>query len=436
MNSLDNVILLCCCIAEVYMLFDLFHNFFPFREGCGKRKITIISIVTVFSLYFVNSFGNAIFNLIFVVILFWIYVTLLFKAPLGQRILNFTVSFSIFWGCEFLFVIIMEIPTYLLKQSSVIDLSEMPWQMFTMKMLNYLLFSFVKQFSDKSKGKMAGKIFAMYICLPIVSFVMMILTYYSGIAFTNQPGMKILMTICCGLMLIGNILIFYAFNKYSEELYNNFQQRMIISRQEMRLSHYTQLKEVDSKHDELIHNFSHYLKVIGELLKENELKSIEKLIKNLNIDLEETTTIVYSNNLVLNAILNDKKACAERENVVFEAYVEPWVNMEKIVDVDLINMLDNLLDNAIRAAKECEEDKRKVSIKIFMQNEGSFCVAKVTNHFREKVEINADGEFLSTKKEEGIHGIGIKSVRKAAEKYGGYLECFAENQIFTSILVL
>ena len=70
-----------------------------------------------------------------------------------------------------------------------------------------------------------------------------------------------------------------------------------------------------------------------------------------------------------------------------------------------------------------------------MQNEGNFCVVKITNNFMGEIIRNENG-FVSTKKEKGIHGIGIQSVRNTAEKYNGYLECLIENKIFTAILVL
>lgn len=418
------------------MLFNLFHSFFEVRRNIGKKLIIIISIVVVASIFSINSFGNASLNLVSVVILFWLYIMVLFEASFGQRVLYFVIAFSIFWGCEFLFVILMGIPTYFVEQSSVVDLAEVPWQMFTMKLLNYLLFALVKQLFGKSKEKMAGKIFAMYICLPIVSLIMMLTTYYSGLTFSGQIELKILMTVCCGLMLISNILIFYAFNKYSEELYKNVEQRMIITRQEMDLLHFKQLQEVHSKHNEMIHNISHYLKAIGGLLKENELKRIEDLIKTLNVDLENSTAIVYSGNSVLNAILNEKRTYADSVEVVFEVFVEPGINLKKVNDLDLINMLGNLLDNAIRAAKSCEPEQRRISFKMFMQNEGNFCVTKITNPYSEEIMRDAKGNYITTKKDAGIHGIGIQSVEKAAERNGGYLECLTEENQFTAILIL
>ena len=435
--SLDKIILLFCCIAEVYMLFDLFHCFFDVRTEVGKTGIMAISAVSVAIIFIINMLANALLNLFAVAIVFAVYTYIIFKAPLGQRILYFVIAFSIFVGCEFLFVVLLGIPAYFAKQNSVVELSEVPWHMFTMKVFNYLLFILVKQFFSNSKEKMDGKIFAMYICLPITSLILMFATYYSGLTFQNQPVLKVLMTICCGGMLFSNILIFYAFNMYSEELHNNVEQKIIITRQEMDLKYFKKLNDVQTKHYEMVHNISNYLQVIKELLKQNELERIEELIRNLNGELENSADAVYSNNPVLNAVLNEKAAYADSVGVSFDVFVEPGLCMKKVNAMDLINMLGNLLDNAIRAAMTCEPAQRKVYFKAFMQNEGNFCITKITNYYCEEIMKDINGNYVTTKKDSGIHGIGIQSVQKAAEKNGGYLQCEEEeDNKFTAILVL
>ena len=96
-------------------------------------------------------------------------------------------------------------------------------------------------------------------------------------------------------------------------------------------------------------------------------------------------------------------------------------------------MLSNLLDNALQAVKNVED--KLVVIRIYSGNEGCFQIVKIMKHFN-GVILNTGTGCNSTKEEAGIHGIGIKSVENAAEKYGGYLECFVEDNLFTAILVL
>ncbi|TCL57603.1 GHKL domain-containing protein [Kineothrix alysoides] len=435
MEYLDKAVLLLSCIIEVYILFDFFDNFFERREAFKKYgKVVFLSLIIAGSLFGLNLMVNAYANLFGALILFWIYASLLFSAGIGNRLVYYIILFSIFLGCEFLFVVLLEIPSYFLEQTSIISLSEIPWQVLAMKLLTYILVVIIKQFSNKSRNRMDNKIFIMYLCVPIASLCIMLLTYYSSIDFSERPLMKVIMSACFALMLLGNILIFYAFNRYSEEMSLSMRQELIIIRQDADLSYYNQIQEINEKYKEFIHNTSHYLKTIGELARKNENASILDILRELHVELENNTMNIYSENHVMNAILNEKESQANKVGVLFDIYVEPGALADIVSDADLITMLGNLLDNAIVAAQQGEKE-HYVRTRIFMQNEGGFCVVKITNNFAGEI-IRSKGGFVSTKKEKEIHGIGIQSVQNTAGKYNGYLECFVEGDIFTAILVL
>lgn len=98
-------------------------------------------------------------------------------------------------------------------------------------------------------------------------------------------------------------------------------------------------------------------------------------------------------------------------------------------------MLGNLLDNAIQAAEKCD-DKREMMVNFFVSENNSFLVCKITNTFNPAYLKEDRGEFVSTKKEKGVHGLGIKSVRNMANLNGGYLTSKVEGDCFVSTLVI
>ena len=137
---------------------------------------------------------------------------------------------------------------------------------------------------------------------------------------------------------------------------------------------------------------------------------------------------------MLNIILSEYSIKAESVGVVFDAYVEPGCILNHIQDVDLITMLGNLLDNAVLAASKKEKDT-SVVVRIFMQKEGKLCVIKVVNDFVEKIQ-EVKGRLISTKKEAGMHGIGLVSISKIAEQNNGYLEHYIIDGKFNAVVVL
>ena len=434
MNCLDEVILLLSCIFEVYICYDFFNAYFDFRQCFTSRfKRGMICGTASIGLFVVNAFGNSYINLIGIVCITWLELIIIFKSDIGSRIIWFLTAIFTVVGCEFLFGIIIYVPAYIQKQNTVVNLSDIPWHMFTMKLLNYIILSVIKQCFGKSKSRLDSRLFMSYLCIPVTSFGMMLLIYY-----TNEEPMisleaKILYSIMFAFMMLGNIFIFRAFNKYSEELFNSAEQKLIISRQNMELQYYSQKQQLDSRHKEFIHDISHHLKTIGELAREKNTDSIISVLQDLNIELESNSLSIYCNNLVVNSILSEKKVMVDRDNVDLDIYIEHGVTFKGISDKDIITILGNLMDNALRAARSAQN--KEVTVRMYVENEGCFNVIKILNYFSGEL-IKSDSGFETTKTDGEMHGIGLKSVKRTAEKYNGFFECFANENKFTSVVLL
>ncbi len=434
MEHLDKIILFLSCIFEVYIYYDFFCAYFDFRECFQIRwRRQAVSIIAITGLFMVNSLGNSYINLLGFIVIIWVAFIVVFRAHIGSRIIYFLIALFIGSGCEFLFGILLSVPSHIQKQHSVVNLSDIPWHMFTMKLLTYILLSIVKQFFGNSKKALSIRLFINYLLIPIASFGIMLLTYYTSLDASVDQNTKALFCLSFALMLLGNIFIFRAFNRYSDELYRSTEQKLIISRQSMDLHYYSQIQMIDKKHQTFIHDISHHLKAIGELAKEKKVDNILSIIQDLNIELENNALTIYCDNPVVNSILSEKKSTAEKNDIDMDIYVEPGAALIGISDVDVITMLSNLLDNALRAAMDAST--KVITVRLYVENEGCFNIVKIENNFTGEIIKNVSG-FGSTKVEKGIHGIGIKSVESTAGKYNGYLECFVDDMIFTAVLVL
>ncbi|MGC4020275.1 MAG: GHKL domain-containing protein [Muricomes sp.] len=432
MDWLDRLILFFCCIVEVFLLYDYFCNFFEVKI---KRKyIKIVHVGTIGAVYLVNMLQSNILNLVLIPILLWCFVTVLFDSKLGIRFVYFTIAYSVMIGVEFLYIILSNTTTALLEKTGLIPVSEYLWQLLFIKFLNYIVFIVLKQMSAKSKNRMTNKLFLIYLCVPISTLGTMLTVFYSGINVGSNVVLKILMTMFFGCMIAGNMLLFYAFQKYTENLSENSRQQLGLLYQKAEVERLTKIAEWNDNYNEILHNTSHYLKVIGQLAYERKNDEICKVVDKLNGKLNREEICEYSNHKMLNIILSEYDIKAERAEVIFDTYVEPGCILDHIQDVDLITMLGNLLDNAILAASKKEEEA-SVVVRIFMQKEGKLCVIKIVNDFVEKLKM-VNGKLVSTKVEAGIHGIGLTSVSKIAEQYEGYLEYYIVDEKFNAVIVV
>lgn len=96
------------------------------------------------------------------------------------------------------------------------------------------------------------------------------------------------------IMQFGNILIFRAFQRYTEQLNHNLQNNLIISDQSLRLSYYQKILTMDEHLQELVHDTTHYMKAIRILLDDGHPDQALALISELDTKLDTTILTRYS----------------------------------------------------------------------------------------------------------------------------------------------
>lgn len=431
MNWLDKLIMFLACGAEVFMLFDYFKNFFELK--IKREYVKWLCVGTVGILFLINILQSSIANLLLVPILLWIFVAVMFDAKLGVKIGYFVLAYTIMVGVEFLYAILSETTAEILSRNGLTQVSEYTWQLIFVKFLNYMVFLVLKQTSTKSKKRMTNSLFITYLCVPLSTIGMMLAVFYSGINLDENNLLKIVMTIFFVCMIVGNMLFFYAFQRYTENLSESCQQQIELVRQKAEIERLTQKIGLNDDFDEILHNITHYLKVIGELAYENKNHEICNIVESINGKMNRQSICEYSHHKMLNAVLSEYSNKAAKAGVHFDVYVEPGCVFDHIQDIDFVVMVGNILDNALCASSK-KEDDASIIVRAFMQKDGKLCVIKVINDFVGELKID-NGKLLSTKNEVGIHGIGLTSVSKAAEKYGGYLEYYIENFMFNTVLV-
>lgn len=164
---MDYIILLFSCVAEYLIFSDFFDAFLTIRPNFQPIWNRILIAIPFIGIYFgINTLQISYLNMISFICLLLLY-SFLYEANFKERLLYIVFLCAIFFGCEFLFVVLLNLPAYLFHSSSVANLSTIPWQIFTLKLLTYLICCLYKQTSVRSSAHMDRKIFACYLCIPI-----------------------------------------------------------------------------------------------------------------------------------------------------------------------------------------------------------------------------------------------------------------------------
>lgn len=431
--SLYNIgIILFVCIIEVFLLFDYFNNFFEIKVR--KENVKYIFGVTCILLFCINMIGNANVNLFLFPMLMWIFVSLVFECKTGVRLGYFISAYVVMIGVEFLYLILSHTTSMMVAAAGVVPVSDYGWQMVFIKFLNFVVFLILKQSSAKSRNRMINKLFLGYLCVPIFTLCMMITIFYSGVDIKENPAIRIFMTVFFTGMLLSNMVLFYSFQKYTENLSETMQQKVELVYKNVEIERLSKITEMNETYNEAVHNMSHSLKVIDQLAEENNIKDIRQVIEQLTGRLSKKQIIQYSNNKMLNTLLSEYSVQAEKKGILFDVYVEPRCVIKQIKDIDLVSMLGNLFDNAIEASLNIRG--ASIFTRIFMHKNGKMCIIKIVNDFMTERLMIVNGKAVSTKNEEGIHGIGLTSISKTIEKYNGSFSYYIENEKFIAVLII
>ncbi|MBQ3600629.1 MAG: GHKL domain-containing protein [Lachnospiraceae bacterium] len=425
----DIVLNFLICFFEVYVFYDFLRDILEERT---QNKFVISTVLGIMSGFMccINQFQISQINLIGVILLFLVGTIFLFCGSLKARISYYLIFYIIMVGMEFVVGIFFTIIT-----SSDYFIKELyPFKYFVLviitKLMAYMALRLIKLFLNRKEIGMRGRLLKMAFAVPVTTMLL-----YAGLFYANiqiEEG-KVILCIGCMLLLFSNVLVFYIIEKLTYVMEQNSEYELMDLQNTLNHTYYKRMEEVEEKHKQYAHNLKEYLQTISGLVTKCKSEEIVDILKDMEVEVDSISDKIYTSNSILNTLLCEKELQAQKEEIGFHVMIEPELDLGKIKNGDIIVMVGNLIDNAIEAAALCKEEKR-IDLKFF-ESDGNFIVLDIENTYGNRIK-RKEGSYLSTKKNPLYHGIGIKSVRETAEKYGGMLFQEQKEEVFVSILTL
>jgi len=171
-------------------------------------------------------------------------------------------------------------------------------------------------------------------------------------------------------------------------------------------------------------DFENRLKEINERLEKGNQELAAHDIELLQEKLESTRPSSYCQNMIVNAVVSEKEKACRRLGFAMEIQllVPSKLTLEPF---HVCSIFSNLLDNAIEAVEEVEQEKRSLSVSAEMK--GKYLFVKVRN---------ASTQAHAERKKRKGRGNGTEILENLAKKYEGeYTHSYEKGYYTASVAV-
>lgn len=398
---------------------DFFEKNYKLKFSDTYNILCLIGIM-IFNLWFQN---NHIYTVLFLCFVYYLFLHFTFQFKSKKDIfINF-----IFFATGY---------ALLLGVYSFIDLFVSEKNEYSALMLNLsILVAGIIFFVIYRKTKVVKFIHSFY-RLEVVDFVfiLFVISLYYGLSmfllyvanisqsmvlefFTFSLNFFFLIIIYGLLYLVYKICIGYAADRQLQELKH---------REELNYEYYRRREETEKEISYLIHDMKNHLQIIRSNSDQKEMK---QYLNEVNDQLENKDLEVYSSRKILQTLLYDKVKRAAELNIHI-SIKNSDVAFRCFSDFDLVTIFSNMLDNAIEAVNQLEQNR---NISLHIRKVKNMIIIHLENPYKGNLMKDENGEYLTTKKEH--KGLGIQSMKHVAKKYKGDIAIEQKDGIFNMTIV-
>ncbi len=179
------------------------------------------------------------------------------------------------------------------------------------------------------------------------------------------------------------------------------------------------------------HDMKNHLIVLQKLIAQNE--NAASYVQDLMEEISGYGNLAETGNQLLNGLISEKMYQAAQSRIDLNACFD-FTAGAFLDPMDVCAIFGNALDNAMEASKKVKDAERR-SILVKCKTHSGNLVITFKNYFEGELKLH-DTLPVSTKTGH-LHGIGLNSIRRSVEKYGGSMaaECDAyHNFILTVVL--
>lgn len=401
----------------VFAVYKFMKAFFEKRRV--KRVTAIIAYVGFYviatSVYLLINIP--IINFI-VTLLSYFLLTFLYTSPIKKRIYISLIVF-VFGICTEMFVVLLT--GYINFPINEVNNYNSIFGIVALNVLFFVVSMICGLFKNIKNDNILPKSFwALFMIEPILSLLVLSMFFQSK----DLSSYEISFSVAAILMM--NFTVFFLFDRIAK-LYKEKQESAFIKQQnEYYVNQLTAVEELYQTSREARHSIKNHLLTILSYMEENDNCEAKKYITDIVGIYQNKAEIIHTGYPEIDGLLNFKFHPAIESGTKININVSIPSGLS-FPSFDLTVILGNLIDNALEAVAFVAENP---FIDFRINCSKGLMIIKISNPYRIAVNME-NGKIITSKKDTVNHGIGLKSVKEALNKYNGIAKIETDQNIFT-----
>lgn len=424
--SLINLVFIIINVLGVYTVYKLM-GIFCGNETIKNKKVLFLSY---FVYYLLSCVVFIYLNIPIVLLIFnfliYFIISLNYKVRMKKRLMAIIYTYLIQIFVEIPFIISENLLGFRIFEKT--DLRSI-YLIIIVRLFTYLVVIILDRYmiTKREETDIPFSSWIGIVSVPVVTLILLIL--FLNIATSVN---KIEVILAVSLIVTVNITNYFLYNNTLSIMRENNRRAIIEQQNEYYVKQFDMTRENINNVERLKHDMKNHIFMLKSLYNNGGKDEYEEYFNEILEEMEGKEKIINSGNVIVDSIVNYKIESLEADNVELLVNINIPAKME-VSDFDLTTILGNLLDNAIRAVKETEENKY---LSIDIQYKSGRLIIRLVNSYKHIEKSKMGNYFISTKEDKNKHGIGQINIERTVDKYGGIIDVKLEDNKFETMMIL
>ena len=421
------------CMVYSITLFQFIEERYN-RVYASKLLYAVIQVGAGTSIVLINLLNMPVLNLLSMLAIFG-FVEVLFyydnEKKTIQRVFEIEVLILVLMACELVGYLMLDQILWRMKidrlQPIMIECMKITFSKLIILIIYYSVITKIWGVAHKSRFTPAQYMVHIIIMIySLVNFSVIIFVVTNGMTVSFTEKILLLVNMFCIVFADLYLLYFTRFVEENGQL--KMKLRLLEQQSHLQYDNYASQEEKYNESIKILHDVNKHLNMIEQIYEYDRGNEAKQYAKEIGKLLQPLAIQQFTNNPILNILLNEKKKYALLHNISFDMQIGN-VEVKFMEPMEITTVFGNLLDNAIEACNTLL-GQRYISLKLDTFND--FMAIHISNSSSGQIKWHGKKPVSNKGRN---HGIGLINVENVINKYNGNMILEEKNGVFSCDII-